>query len=125
MRLEQPIFTDTYQNLSQINFYQPQLILQQWPGIARSSELIRRPEMNPRSWQTLRSQARGFYLLTDNFVPPVMPEAQLDGITEILDCLGSDLSVTPYDLSRPYERRCQKRVHRWSLAHYSFHEPKP
>ncbi len=118
--LPEPLFTDTYQNLSQIQFYQPQLLLQQWPGIARSSELIRRPAMNPLNWDALKSNSGGFFLLTDNFIPPAMPSARLDGISEVLDCLGSGLIITPYDKDRPYERRCEKRVHRWSLAHYTF-----
>lgn len=122
--LPEPVFTDTYQNLSQLNFYQPQLPLQQWPGIARSSELIRRPAMNPLSWESLRRSSRGFYLLTDNFVPPAMPDAELRGLSEILDCLGEGLRITPYDSEQPYMRQCQNRVHRWSLAYYRFADAK-
>lgn len=118
--LPEPLFTDTYQNLSQLAFYQPGLKVQQWPGIARSSELIRRPEMNPTSWDALRHSTTGFFLLTDNFMPPVMPEAELVGMREIIDCLGQGLTVTAYEPTKPYERQCEKRVHRWSLAQYRF-----
>ncbi|MDQ3230685.1 MAG: glycosyltransferase family 39 protein, partial [Pseudobdellovibrionaceae bacterium] len=44
--LPAPVFMDTYQNASQLAFHAPALKIQQWPGIARTSELIRREAMN-------------------------------------------------------------------------------
>lgn len=118
--LDAPLFVDTYQNLSQIAFYQPQLKLQQWPGIARSSELLRRPAMNPISWEHLNQPGSAFYLLSDNFVPPHIPEARISELYEILDCFEEGLKITRSDAKVPYERPCRQRIHRWSLARYSF-----
>lgn len=119
-RLPEPLFVDTYQNVSQIAFYQPQLALQQWPGIARSSELLRRPAMNPRSKLDLTPS---FYLLTDNLVPPALPGATISELYEILDCFEEGMKVTRADFSKTYERPCRQRIHRWSLARYEAQSP--
>lgn len=112
-----PLFTDTYQNLSQISFYNPLMKIQQWPGIARSSELLRRSAMNPWQWQDIK-RIGSFVLITDNFIPPMIPGAQLVDMSEALDCIdGRGLVMTRRSLA-PYQRPCQKRVHRWSIAQY-------
>jgi 4-amino-4-deoxy-L-arabinose transferase-like glycosyltransferase len=115
--LGQPVFVDTYQNLSQLAFYQPQLMLQVWPGIARSSELNRRVAMNPLEWKDLEAKGR-FYLLTDNFLPPAIPGAEVEMLEEIIDCFGANLAKTRAFQDPSYHRPCDKRVHRWSLVTY-------
>ncbi len=113
-----PVLVDTYQNTSQIAFYAPSLKVQQWPGVARTSELIRRAEFNPWRWQALQKEG-GFYLLMDNFVPPHIPGTEISQLSEILDCVEGGLKITPWSDLQAYTRPCQKRVHRWSLAYYS------
>ncbi len=116
------VFVDTYQNLSQLAFHQSQLPVQQWPGIARTSELLRRPEMNPLAWTDLQGTGR-FRLLTDLFVPPDIPGAKIEGLTEILDCTQGSLGVTESRPGSLYTRPCDNRIHRWSLATYRILPP--
>ncbi len=116
-RLDHPLFLDTYQNVSQIAFYEPHLLVQQWPGIARTSELLRRPEMNPLPWLLLQTQG-SFYLLSDNFIPPHIPGATLSEVSEILDCFQDGIIITRFDADRSYVRPCEKRIHRWTLSQY-------
>jgi hypothetical protein len=74
--------------------------------------------MNPWRWEDLQ-KAGGFYLLTDNFIPPHIPGTQISMLSEILDCIDEGLKITPSRKQGTYTRPCQKRVHRWSLAHYT------
>lgn len=115
--LGRPIFSDTYQNVSQLKFHVPDLPTQQWPGITRTSEIVRRPAMNPQHWADVQ-EAKSFYLLTDNLVPPFIPGAEIMELSEILDCVDGRLEITRYDPQVPYVRACEKRNHRWSLALY-------
>lgn len=115
--LDKPLFSDTYQNVSQLKFYNPALSAQQWPGITRTSEIVRRMEMNPWRWADLR-KAGAFYLLTDNLLPPFIPGAEISDMREILDCTDGRLAVGLYDPVSPYVRACSKHIHRWTLAKY-------
>ncbi len=112
-----PLFADTYQNVGELMFYRPDLKLQQWPGIARSSEIARRPAMNPWQWQAVKDEG-GFFLLMDNFVPPFISGAEIDSLTEILDCPNGQLALSKYNPSSLYKRPCDGRIHRWNLAYY-------
>ncbi|MBC7661135.1 MAG: glycosyltransferase family 39 protein, partial [Chitinophagaceae bacterium] len=98
-----PLFADTYQNVSELMFYHPELKLQQWPGIARTSEIARRRAMNPWQWKDIQEDG-GFFILMDNFVPPFIPGAEIDSLTEILDCPNGALMLTKYNASSLYER---------------------
>jgi 4-amino-4-deoxy-L-arabinose transferase-like glycosyltransferase len=119
--LPAPVLVDTYQNVSQLSFYAPDLKVQQWPGVARTSELIRREAMNPWRWEELQKRGE-FYLLMDNFVPERIPGAELVELTEVLDCYDGGLKTTVAFSSPSYTRPCQKRVHRWSLGRYRITE---
>lgn len=119
--LKGPVLMDTYQNSSQLAFYAPELKIQQWPGVARNSELIRRKAMNPWRWQDLQ-EAGGFYLISDNFIPQHIPGAAIQELTEVLDCFDGGLKTTVARIGMNYVRPCQKRVHRWSLAYYKITE---
>ncbi|MBC7659237.1 MAG: hypothetical protein H7249_05965, partial [Chitinophagaceae bacterium] len=59
-----------------------------------------------------------FFILMDNFVPPFIPGAEIDSLTEILDCPNGALMLTKYNASSLYERPCEGRIHRWNLAYY-------
>jgi 4-amino-4-deoxy-L-arabinose transferase-like glycosyltransferase len=115
--LPAPVLMDTYQNASQLAFYAPALKVQQWPGVARTSELIRREGMNPWRWEDLQ-KAGEFYLLMDNFVPQRIPGTELVELTEVLDCFGDGIKTTVAFSSETYTRPCQKRIHRWILGRY-------
>lgn len=112
-----PMFADTYQNVSAMKFYAPELKIEQWPGIARTSEIQRRKEMNP--WQLKDVQDEGgFFVLMDNFIPPYIPGTAIDSLTEILDCPRKGLILTKANLGSLYKRPCRDKIHRWSLAYY-------
>ena len=114
-----PILTDTYQNASQIAFFAPNLKIQQWPGMARTSELLRNPAMNPWRWDELKQHGT-FYILSDNPVPAAIPGANIKELSEILDCLDKGIQITLAKPAQdPYKRPCAQRIHRWSLAFYS------
>ncbi len=115
--LPAPVLMDTYQNVSQLAFYAPAMKVQQWPGVARTSELIRREGMNPWRWEDLQ-KAGEFYLLMDNFVPQRIPGTELIELTEVLDCYGAGIKTTLAFSSESYTRPCQKRIHRWILGRY-------
>lgn len=112
-----PVLMDTYQNVSQLSFYAPTLKTQQWPGMARTSEIMRREAMNPWRWADLQ-KAGEFYVLSDNFIPHHIPGAELIQLTEVLDCFGVGIRTTVAFSAENYQRPCSPRVHRWSLAHY-------
>ncbi len=112
-----PIFADTYQNVAELAFYQPTLRIEQWPGIARTSEIARRRAMNPWQAKDVRA-AGGFFLVMDNFVPPYIPGASIQSLTEILDCADGTLRETNARPGESYIRPCKERIHRWSLAFY-------
>jgi 4-amino-4-deoxy-L-arabinose transferase-like glycosyltransferase len=115
--LPAPVLMDTYQNASQLAFYAPSLKIQQWPGVARTSELIRREGMNPWRWEELQKVGE-FYLLMDNFIPQRIPGTELVELTEVLDCFGDGIKTTVAFSSETYTRPCQKRIHRWILGRY-------
>ncbi len=119
--LPAPVLMDTYQNVSQLAFYAPAMKVQQWPGVARTSELIRREGMNPWRWEDLQ-KAGEFYLLMDNFVPQRIPGTELVELTEVLDCYGDGIKTTLAFSSETYTRPCQKRIHRWILGRYKVTE---
>lgn len=112
-----PIFADTYQNVGELMFYQPNLKIQQWPGIARTSEAARRPEMSYWQWKDVEAEG-GFFLVMDNFVPPYIPGAEIDSLTEILDCPNGQLALSKSNPLGLYQRPCEGRIHRWNLAYY-------
>ncbi len=113
-----PLFADTYQNVSAMKFYAPELKIEQWPGIARTSEIQRRKAMNPWQWKDVESEG-GFFLLTDNFIPPYIPGTEIESLSELMDCPNLGVVLTKASLESLYQRPCENKVHRWSLAYYA------
>ena len=113
----QTYLVDTYQNLSQLAFHNSELRLTQWPGIARMSELVRRPAMILTNYEEIR-KAGQFRLLTFNQIPPVMKGFEVKSKAHLRACL-SGLEI--YENSQEWlsKQPCEKPVHRWYLFHYA------
>jgi len=112
-----PVLTENYQLNAMVNFYEPKIAAAQWPGLARKSEFVWRPQ-----WQTILKadldRSGGFYLLTNNGLPPRLPGFTPTAMTEIADCLELGLMLTPADPSG-YKHPCRRRaVHQWYLIEY-------
>ena len=116
--LDRPIFGDTYQNISILSFYNPELKISQWPGIARMSEISRRNEMIYHSLDHLKENG-GFYLVTNNQIPPQIPGFAIQSFQHYRDCLGQ-LQVFEAPTEGFLDQACKKPVHRWYLARYDW-----
>jgi hypothetical protein len=120
-RIREPVFADTYQNVSMLSFYDPHGTYAQWPGIARISEAMRRQEMVPYQLNDLIAK-RGFYLLTDNFIPPEIPGFYAAELWQILDCLNQPIEVQKASLVGRPTPSCSPYVHRWTFVYYQISE---
>jgi hypothetical protein len=117
-RLRGPVFGDRHQLVSEINFHAPRLALQQWPGIGRPSEYVRRAEWNRHTVESLTA-ASGLWLVVERPMPPRLP-----GFTPVKAfvayyCLGSGLTTIDAFTGGEFRAPCPGRtVHRWLVVRY-------
>src|SRR5262249_55219102 len=71
-RLQGPVFGDHHQLVAELNFHAPRLGVQQWPGVSRPSEYVRREEWSPDTVESL-SAAGGLWLCAERPMPPRLP----------------------------------------------------
>ncbi|MFW7379494.1 MAG: ArnT family glycosyltransferase [Oligoflexus sp.] len=116
--LDGPVFADSYQTVSMLNFYQSEKQIAQWPGVSRISELVRRQEMVPYQWHDLLEHG-AFYLLTEQFTPPIFTPFQAVKLWQLLDCLDGTFAVQEAQLLGSELPACKTYVHRWTLVRYS------
>lgn len=116
-QLSGPIFADTYQNTSMINFYQPHLRVTQWPGISRPSEATRRSEMQHTKLKDITARGNIFYLVTNNLTPPHLPGFSITSLTGLHSCVDDSLIIINTEPENQIEK-CRKSIHRWYLASY-------
>ena len=114
---KKPIFADTYQNASMLNYYQPHLNVAQLPGLTRVSELIRRKKMWTWNMKDIE-QSSGFILISYNQYPPHMEGFHILNHTELRDCPHERIEITTVDFSRSFSPRCKTPVHRWFKTEY-------
>jgi hypothetical protein len=67
--------------------------------------------------QTDLEAQQSFYLLTNNFLPPVIPDFKAHKLWQILDCLDEPLQIQEAIGSQP-QPPCEPVVHRWTLVQY-------
>ena len=115
--LDAPVFADSYQITAMVRFYAPALDIQQWPGITRDSEYVRRP-----TWATARlSNLRiygSFWLITTDDIPPHFLGFSATEMTQLRDCKDEGLQVISSLAAQEVERRCKKPIHEWYLVRY-------
>ena len=117
-RLEGPVFGDRHQLVSELNFHAPRLALQQWPGIGRPSEYVRRPEWNHHTVESLTA-AGGLWLVVERPLPPRLPGfTPVNGFVAYY-CLGSGLITVDAFTGDEFRAPCPGRtVHRWLAVRY-------
>ena len=117
-RLEGPVFGDRHQLVSELNFHAPRLALQQWPGIGRPSEYVRRPEWNRHTVESLTA-AGGLWLVVERPLPPRLPGfTPVNGFVAYY-CLGSGLITVDAFTGDEFRAPCPGRtVHRWLAVRY-------
>lgn len=88
----EPLFVESYQLVSMLKFYQPNLLVRQWPGITRDSEATRNSELF--DWtQADIAKAGGFSLLLHQIPPPKIIPYQAVSISLLRDCKSPKLQV--------------------------------
>ncbi len=116
VNLNGPLFSDTYQNIALLSFYQPGLKISQWPGIARLSEMSRRKAMNYYDLGDILKHGH-FYLISNNRIPPVIEGFVLDSYSHIRDCPHQTMQIS-HSASQFNSTKCDRPIHRWYLSHY-------
>ena len=117
-RLQGPVFGDRHQLVAELNFHAPRLAVQQWPGIGRPSEYVRRAEWNRYTVESLTA-AGGLWLVAERPMPP-----QLPGFTPVKGfvayyCLGSGLVTIDAFSGDEFRAPCPGHtVHRWLVVRY-------
>jgi hypothetical protein len=117
-RLQGPVFGDRHQLVAELNFRAPRLALQQWPGIGRPSEYVRRPEWNRHTVESLTA-AGGLWLVAERPMPPRLPGfTPVNGFVAYY-CLGSGLVTIDASTGDEFRAPCPGRtVHRWLVVRY-------
>ena len=115
--LDAPVFADSYQITAMMRFYEPTLDVQQWPGITRDSEYVRRPEWATARLSNLRLYG-WFWLITTDDVPPHFSGFSATEMTQLRDCKDEGLQVISSLAAQQVERRCKKPIHEWYLVRY-------
>ncbi|WP_238787503.1 ArnT family glycosyltransferase [Thiospirillum jenense] len=108
------VFADRYQLAAMLNFYQPQLQVNQWPGITRPSEYLR-GFIVPLLPLTVLKQ-RGFWLVTSKITPATIPGFIPVQQQVFIDCAGQ--VVQRLDVTNSGETACQHPLHWWQLIQY-------
>lgn len=114
-----PVFGDSFQVVSMVRFYLPTLMVRQWPGITRDSELVRNRAMNDVSIDALKAGG-AFWLVTTDELPPRIKGFRAVSLSLLQDCKFGGLREIPHSEARDPAKRCKNPVHEWYLAHYEF-----
>lgn len=110
------VLADTYQTVSMIKYYRPDVKITQWPGITRLSELTRRPEMIDTDVEKLK-EARRYWLVSNQVIPHRLPGFHPLSHYELRDCWHDTMKVTKSQSQTQFAPPC-KPVHRWFLTEY-------
>ena len=113
-----PVFAETYQLASMMDFYAPAERIGQWPGVTRDSEFVRNPALRYVGPAAL-AEAGGFWLVTTQIPPPrLLPYSGVEMI-HLRDCKASDVQViTSPTLFGSEESACRSPVHKWYMVRY-------
>jgi 4-amino-4-deoxy-L-arabinose transferase-like glycosyltransferase len=116
--LEGPLLADSYQNVSMIKYYRPDVTISQWPYLDRLSELTRREEFGHHDTQRLLDSGR-FWLITRLLPPPGFPGFRATELIELRDCVDEGFQVTRAFEAPVYTPVCPDGfVHPWYVVQY-------
>ncbi|WP_043753188.1 ArnT family glycosyltransferase [Imhoffiella purpurea] len=103
--LDGPVYVERYQTTAMLRFYRPDLDIDQWPGLTRPSEFVRRHMDEP-------VVPRGpFWLITRGGPPPAIEGFAVERSRRFFDCAGKPLSETE---TAP----CRRPLHTWPAYRY-------
>ncbi len=112
-----PLFSDSYQIASMLKFYQPGILVRQWPGITRDSEFLRRPELSDMNYEQLL-QIGSFWLITSEQIPPKIKGFEPIEMAQLRDCKDASIQVIKASAASEYNARCKTLIHAWYLLNY-------
>jgi 4-amino-4-deoxy-L-arabinose transferase-like glycosyltransferase len=110
-RLPGPVFAARYQTTAMLNFYQPALGANQWPGITRPSEYLRGRIARAVTPEEIE-RAGGFWLITVRASAPELDGYEAAKVRELIDCPG--MALQDADGGMP----CARPLHRWRIYRY-------
>lgn len=113
-----PLFSDSYQIAAMLKFYQPGLVVRQWPGITRDSEFLRRPELSDLDYQQLL-KIGSFWLITSDQIPPKIKGFIPIEMAQLRDCKDASIQVIKAGAASEYNARCKTLIHDWYLLNYT------
>ena len=117
-RLHGPVFGDHHQLVAELNFHAPRLGVQQWPGVSRPSEYVRRAEWSPHTVESLTA-AGGFWLCAERPLPPRLPGFTPATAFVAYYCLGRGLVTIDAFSAEQFRPPCPgRKVHRWLVVRY-------
>lgn len=111
-----PIYGETYQLTSAISAYLPRMVVSQWPGLTRESEITRRDAMYQYNFRELKSMG-GFQLVTSAMKPPLIEPFEVTSMLEFRNCLGK-FEIHQAGMNDDYQPGCERPVHRWFIYRY-------
>jgi 4-amino-4-deoxy-L-arabinose transferase-like glycosyltransferase len=110
-----PIFADTYQTVSMLRFLLPDRTIQQWPGLARPSELTRNPQ--PEHWLE-RTRKDGFMLILSGESLPWLEGFTATQAARIVICPGNLRQVFRAGQAQDAKQVCTDQIKSWLVAEY-------
>lgn len=113
---DRPVFADSFQLVSMLNYYNRSLSVSQWPGITRVSEFVRDQRKVNYNLKHLRSIG-SFQLVTTEKVPPRIPNFQAVQMKLVTDCREGQLEI--YHSVREDSKKICHPIHRWYLIDYA------
>jgi 4-amino-4-deoxy-L-arabinose transferase-like glycosyltransferase len=106
-----PVFAARYQTTAMLNFYQPGLNANQWPGITRPSEYLRGRIARAVTPEEIE-RAGGFWLITKRAPAPELEGYWGEKARELIDCPG--MALQDADGGVP----CPRPLHIWRIYRY-------
>ncbi|EGV28239.1 hypothetical protein ThidrDRAFT_3942 [Thiorhodococcus drewsii AZ1] len=103
--LDAPVYVDRYQTTAMLRFYRPDLGADQWPGLTRPSEFVRRRMDEPLA------RSGPFWLVTRFGAPPAIEGFGVERDRTFYDCAGEPLREAE---TKP----CRRPLHTWHLYRY-------
>ncbi len=115
--LDAPVFADRYQLVGMLRFYSKREDINQWPGITRPSEFLRRSEFSQIGKDKIVSQG-GFWLISSKLFPPRLPGYLPIELKKITDCLDKGIVIIERHSVNHEEPVCDTEIQTWYLARY-------
>lgn len=114
------VLADSYQIVSMLRFYEPNLRVFQWPGITRPSEWTRRDSLLISKAEY--DSTHELRLVTTDAIPSHFPGWELKSIDRIRDCKRPGLDIVQIDVQKAEQVSsapfCENPIHEWQIYRY-------